>query len=401
MDASKSQYPPLRIGLDGRILMHYEMRGLARYTVGLLRGMKEIAGDQIQLFAFSPAALAQEFLAQLDLKPVIFQSRRELLWEHMELPKRLRRLHIDVFHETAERGLPYSRACKLVLTRHDIIDRLPEYCGTGNWRGRLRKSMADFVSVHRADRFLTVSEFSRQDICRFYGLPANKVVVTYNAADPRFFNKATHEEAIRAQNKYALPANYLLFLGGFDTKKNVGALVEAYALLPQDAPDLVLAGDHKWGYPQIAARIRALGLGRRVHCPGTIDDADVPAVYQGALAFVHPSRYEGFGLQLVEAMASGVPVLASNTTSLPEVLAGCGRLFDPQNPEAIALEIERIYHDSDLRAVMAAKGRERARQFSWQRTASQTLSLYLELLGRTDEPLYQHVRSIAKRELPS
>ncbi|MGA2336170.1 MAG: glycosyltransferase family 1 protein [Terriglobales bacterium] len=372
----------IRVGLDGRILMHYDMRGLARYTVELFCAMKELAGDEIELFSFSPGALAAEFLAELEVTPVIFQARRELLWEHVELPKQLRRLRIDVFHATAERGLPYSRVCKLVLTRHDIIDRLPEYCGRDHWRGRLRKRLADFVSVHSADKFVTVSEFSRQDICRFYGLPPDKVVVTYNAAHPRFLEKATEEEIARVRNRYALPRHYLLFVGGFDTKKNVSALVEAYALLPQDAPALVLAGERKWEYPEIAARIHRLGLAQRVHCPGRIDDEDLPAIYQAALVFVHPSRYEGFGLQLVEAMASGIPVLASETTSLPEVLAGAGLLFNPRDPKAIAREIERIYRDADLRTAMAAKGRERARCFSWHRTASQTLELYLELLGR-------------------
>jgi len=293
-----------------------------------------------------------------------------------------------VFHETAERGLPYPRACKLVLTRHDIIDRLPEYCVGENWSGRLRKRLGDFVSVHSADKFLTVSEFSRQDICRFYGLSAERVVVTHNAAHPRFLEKAMDEEKARIRAQYALPQTYLLFLGGFDAKKNVGALVEAYALLPRDAPAFVLAGVRKWEYSKIAARIHELGLGQRMHCPGRIDDADLPALYQAALAFVHPSRYEGFGLQLVEAMSSGIPVLASNTTSFPEVLGDAGLLFDPTNPRAIALEIERIYRDPNLRAELAARGRERARQFSWRRTASQTLRLYLKLLGRSDEFLY-------------
>jgi glycosyltransferase involved in cell wall biosynthesis len=399
MGASRSQ-PPLRIGFDGRILMHYEMRGLARYTVELFRAMKELVGAKIELFSFSPGTPAAKFLAELDVTPIIFQARRELLWEHVELPKQLRRLRIDVYHATAERGLPYQRVCKLVLTRHDIIDRLPEFCGGENLRGRLRKRLADFVSVRSADKFVTVSEFSRQDICRLYGLPEDRVIVTYNAAHPRFLEKATLEEIAHTRTRYALPQNYLLFLGGFDTKKNVGALVEAYALLPQDAPDLVLAGEHKWQYPDIAARIQTLGLTQRVHCPGGVNDADLPALYQAALAFIHPSRYEGFGLQLVEAMASGIPVLASNTTSLPEVLAGSGLLFDPQDPEAIARQMERIYRDADLRTAMAAKGRERARQFSWRRTASRTLQLYLELLDRGDESPYRELDA-AGEELPS
>ena len=136
-----------------------------------------------------------------------------------------------------------------------------------------------------------------------------------------------------------------------------------------DAPPLVLAGEHKWDFTAVAERIGALGLGERVLCPDGIADQDLPAVYQGAMALVHPSRYEGFGLQLVEAMASGLPVLASETTSLPEVLDGCGLLFDPEDPASIARQMERISRDPDLRAAMAEKGRQRARFFSWRKAA--------------------------------
>jgi glycosyltransferase involved in cell wall biosynthesis len=127
-----------------------------------------------------------------------------------------------------------------------------------------------------------------------------------------------------------------------------------------------------------------------VLCPGQIADEDLPAMYQGALAFVHPSRYEGFGLQLIEAMASGVPVLASATTSLPEVLEGSGLLFDPENPDSIARQMARIVGDPALRSDLAEKSRQRASCFSWHRAAEQTLRVYLELLNRCDEIIQNH-----------
>ena len=161
---------PLRIGIDGRILMHYEMRGFARYTVELFRAMKEIAGDNIELTTFSPGPIAAEFSAALAITPVVFQARREILWEQVELPKQLQRNGIDVFHATANRGLPYRRVCKYVVTCHDIIDRLPEYVGREHWRGHWRKQYADFASRHSADKYITVSDFSKQDICRFHNL---------------------------------------------------------------------------------------------------------------------------------------------------------------------------------------------------------------------------------------
>lgn len=376
---------PIRVGIDGRVLMHYEMRGFARYTVELFRAMKEIAGSKVELISFSSGPIASEFLAALDVTPVIFQARREILWEQVELPRQLQRARIDVFHATANRGLPYRRVCKYVFTCHDIIDRLPEYCGQEHWRGRWRKKYADFVSRHSADKYVTVSDFSKRDICRFYRVPAERVVVIYNAASPRFHEKVPTEQIAMVRDKYRLPKQYFLFLGGFDKRKNVGTLVEAFAQLPKEAPPLVLAGEHKWEFAAISERIAALGLSERALCPGAIADEDVPALYQGAIALVHPSRYEGFGLQLVEAMASGIPVLASQTTSLPEVLGGCGLLFDPEDPASIALQMERIARDGNLRTALIESGRQRARFFSWRKAAEQTLGLYLDLLGRGDE----------------
>ncbi|MGC1582900.1 MAG: glycosyltransferase, partial [Candidatus Acidiferrales bacterium] len=116
--------------------------------------------------------------------------------------------------------------------------------------------------------------------------------------------------------------------------------------------------------------------------------------YQGALAFVHPSRYEGFGLQLVEAMASGVPVLASSTTSMPEVLDGSGLLFNPDDSLSIAEQMERVFRDSDLRETLIQKGRQRAQFFSWKKSAAQTLGLYSELLGRTGDLLNGNIEPL-------
>jgi glycosyltransferase involved in cell wall biosynthesis len=383
----RSAPTPIRIGLDGRILMHYEMRGFARYTVELFRAMKEIAGDNIELYSFSPGPIAPEFLAELEIKPMVFLARREILWEQVELPKHLRQTHIDIFHATANRGLPYRRASRYVVTCHDIIDRLPEYCGREHWRGRWRKKYADFACRHSADKYITVSNFSKLDICRFHGLSPDRVVVIYNAANRRFYEMLPAEQIARVRNKWHLPPQYFLFLGGFDKKKNVGALVEAFSRLPNGSPPLVLAGEHKWDFAVVAQKISALGLSQRVLCPGQIADEDLPAMYQGALAFVHPSRYEGFGLQLVEAMASGVPVLASETTSLPEVLDGNGLLFDPEDPDAIARQMARVADDPALRSALTERSRQRASFFSWRKAAEQTLSLYLELLGRSADVL--------------
>ncbi len=368
--------------------MHYEMRGFARYTVEVLRALKENAGERIALYSFSPGPIAPEFTALLDIKAVVLRERREILWEQIELPKQLRRERIDVYHATANRGLPYHRVCPYVATCHDVIDRMSEYCEGENLRGALRKRYSDFISRRSASRYITVSNYSKQDICRFHGLAEERVVVIYNAAHTRFYETLTAEPLARARGKYSLPPVYFLFLGGFDKRKNVGTLLDAFSQLSPDVPPLVLAGEHKWGFGEIQAKIRELRLQGRVLYPGQVDDADLPAIYQSALALVHPSRYEGFGLQLVEAMASGIPVLASDSTSLPEVLEGSGLLFNPEDASSIARQMENIARNPTLRTAIAEKSRRRGRFFSWQKAAAQTLEVYEQVLGlKTEDPV--------------
>lgn len=373
---------PLRIGIDGRLLMHYEMRGFVRHTIELFRAMKEMAGDEIDLISFSPGPIVPKFIDALDIKPVIFRASREILWEQVELPRQLKRNAIEIFHVTGNRGLPLRRVCKYVVTCHDIIDRVSEYCDGDKWRDRWRKRYADFASRRSADKWITVSQFSKQEICRFHGLASDDVVVIGNAAGASLHEKISPSSIAIVQRKYGLPPQYLLYLGGFDKRKNVAKLVEAYAQLSGDVPLLVLAGEHKWDFPALAGQIRALHLTERVPCPGAISDEDLPALYQGAIAFVHPSSYEGFGLQLVEAMASGLPVLASQTTSPPEVLGDCGLFFDPEDATTIVRQMNRVVSDADLRAAMSECGRQRARLFSWSRAAEQTLAVYRDLLRR-------------------
>jgi len=377
---------PLRVGIDGRVLMHYELRGFTRTTIELFRAMQDIAGSDLELISFSPGPLAPEFLKQLRIASVVFSARREILWEQVELPRQLVKAGIDVFHATANRGLPYRRVCKYVLTCHDVIDRLPEFCKGEHWRGTWRKKYSDFASRHSADKYLTDSEFSKRDICRFHGVAAERVAIVHLAADDSFHRKCPVEHISKVQIKYGLPRNYFLFLAGFDYRKNVSALLDAYAHLPSEVPSLVLAGEHKWEFAAVRDKIAVLGLTARVVCPEKIAQDDIPAIYQGAIALVHPSLYEGFGLQLAEAMACGTPVIASNVTSMPEVLDGCGLLVDPRDPASIAQQMIRVVRDDALRATMVEKGRQRARDFSWRKSAGQVLAIYRDLLGHAAVP---------------
>jgi len=371
---------PLKIGFDGRPLVEGEIRGLSRYTVELIRALQECFDGSIHLFSFSPESIHDLIQSSLKLNQVVFRARREILWEQYELPRQLKKYGIDVFHATANRGLPGWRVCRYVLTLHDLIETMPEFVARGPMKSYLRRRYADLLSINAADRIITVSEHSRRDIHNKYRkLKPEGVSVIYEAAARIYFDKVSPMQIAAIKNKYSLPPEYLLYLGGFDKKKNVEGLVQAYRLSSDKVPPLVLAGDKKWGFVYVQEKIEDLGLTGKIVTPGRIEDEDLPALYQGANAFIYPSLYEGFGLQLLEAMASGIPVLASDRTCFPEVLNGAGLLFDPEKAESIAGQIIAISSDPDLRASLIRRSEERAKDFSWGKTAQETMRVYREV----------------------
>ena len=170
--------------------------------------------------------------------------------------------------------------------------------------------------------------------------------------------------------------SYLLFMGTIEPRKNLSRLLQAAELAGKRAGPLVIAGAHGWGSDEVAARIQSLRRAGRVTYLGYVPDSARPALINGARGFVYPSLYEGFGLPVLEAMACGVPVLASNVSSLPEVVGSAGLLLDPGDVDAIAQGMIRLWEDEALRRDLSARGLEQARGFSWERTASQTLKAY-------------------------
>jgi alpha-1,3-rhamnosyl/mannosyltransferase len=176
-----------------------------------------------------------------------------------------------------------------------------------------------------------------------------------------------------------VPDSYLLFMGTIEPRKNLLRLLHAAELAGSRIGPLVIAGANGWGSDEVASRIHSLQRAGRLTYLGYVPDEVRPALISGARAFVYPSLYEGFGLPILESMSCGVPVLASNVSSLPEVVGDAGVMVDPQDVDAIAAGMTRLWQDDALRRELAAKGLKRARSFSWERTASQTLSVYKQL----------------------
>jgi glycosyltransferase involved in cell wall biosynthesis len=233
------------------------------------------------------------------------------------------------------------------------------------------------IAVRRAAVLLTVSQFSRAEMARIYGLDPLTIGVTFNAVDRgRFFPGDDGADAVRALG--LAPGGYLLTVGRLEPRKNHLTLVEAYARLGTAAPPLVIVGQRDFGYSPLFAAIRHHGLESRVRIIENASDADLPAIMRHAQVFAYPAFAEGFGMPVLEAMASGVPVITSNTTSLPEVTGQAAMLVSPDSVEEMLAALQRVLADAGLRASLAQAGVVQAKKFTWDASAAMLLASFRE-----------------------
>ncbi len=253
-------------------------------------------------------------------------------------------------------------------------------------QGRYQANTSDYLkwstdfALSKADRIITISEFTKRDIKEFYSVNINKVTVVPNGYNEFLYKPIDDPAAInKVLAKYGIEPPYIFYIGRIESKKNIPALIEAFAIMKENNPGmkekLVLAGDAGYGYDETKYMIREFDLVRDVVMPGWVEEDDVPYLYSAASVFVLPSLYEGFGIPLLQAMACGVPIAASEVTSIPEVLGNAGLLFNPNYALSIAEALTKIVSDKKLQARLIEKGLERVKDFSWEKTAGKTLKV--------------------------
>ncbi len=229
-------------------------------------------------------------------------------------------------------------------------------------------------SCKRADAVVTVSEFSKQEIMKYLGVPEEKITVMPNGVDLETFHPNYGEDQVDSLKKqFRIPGEYFLYLGTLEPRKNIERLVRAYSQLVNEKkegniPYLVLAGGKGWLYDSIFATVQELKIEDRVIFTGYVEESQVPVLMKGAKAFVFPSLYEGFGMPPLEAMACGTPVLSSAATSLPEVVGESGVLVDPESVESICYGLRELAENEELCRRLQKEGLERAKLFSWDKT---------------------------------
>ena len=305
-------------------------------------------------------------------------------FEQVTFPRACQKLAIDLAH-VPYFGSPLSPTVPTVVTIHDLIPMvLPEY--RGGVLVRLYTSLVAAAALQAAI-VLADSIASKQDIVQKLGLPDKLVHVVYLAPAPHFQPAKSWQQVADVLSKYNLPETFVLYVGGYDTRKNVSALLHAFtwvsATLGEHFP-LVLAGqlpesDTKL-FPDPMRIARELGIEDYIITPGRIAEEDLPLLYAAATVFVYPSRYEGFGLPVLEAMACATPVVTTNATSIPELVGPAAFQLDPGDTKHIAAPIIRLCTEEESVDELVERGLAQVEQFTWQKTAEETLQAYRQAL---------------------
>ncbi len=302
-----------------------------------------------------------------------------IAWEHLALPALTRRDRLDLFHGTVN-VTPLGLPCPSVVTIHDLAFlRFPEQVTAKRYRYLSRTVRS---SVKRATGVLAVSEGTKRDIVDLLGVEPGKIVVTPLGVDERF-RRIDDAALTHFREQAGIERPFVLFVGTLEPRKNLPRLVEAFTLIAKDVPhDLVVIGPEGWLTSEIhESSARLLDRGR-IQFRGFVPDGQLPAWYSASDLFAYPSLYEGFGLPALEAMACGAPVLTSSVSSMPEVVGDAGLTVDPLDSQAISDGMLKVLSEPGLREDLRRRGPERAKRFTWHRTAELTVAAYREAIRR-------------------
>jgi glycosyltransferase involved in cell wall biosynthesis len=367
----------LRIAIDAHSVGN-KLGGNESYATNLIEALAEIDNvNQYKIFVTT-----REARDRFSDRWPNFQVRATLphtpfIRIPLTLSAELRRNRVDVLH--VQFTAPPFSPCPVVVSIHDLsFEHLPQ---TFKRRSRMQLRMTVRRSARNAAQIIALSEHARMDLINTYHLIPEKVNVVPLAAPAAFAPVRDDNELQRVRQTYGIDGDYILSVGSIQPRKNLRRLIEAYSVLRHAQPEcklpqLVLVGKNAWLYDETLRALKDTDVGASILLTGYVPESDLPALYSGALCFIYPSYYEGFGLPPLEAMKCGAPVIVGNRTSLPEVVGDAALMIDPFDVNAIAGAIQKMITDSEFRSELRVKGLERAKEFDWKETARQTLAVY-------------------------
>lgn len=377
-EAQKAQ--KLRIAIDAHTV-GTKLGGNESYAVNLIEALAQIDSvNQYTIYVTTSEARERFSSRWPNFKVRSTLPHTPLIRIPLTLSAELRKNPVDVLH--VQFTAPPFCPCPVVVSIHDLsFEHLPE---TFNRRSRTQLRLTVRHSAKRAARILSLSEHTRRDIIETYGIQPERVTAIPLAAPDHFGPITDNRELQRVRHTYGIDGDYILSVGSIQPRKNLARLIRAYASLRRNCsadklPKLVLVGKCAWLYDETLRALDETNVKDTVVLTGYVPESDLPALYSGALCFVYPSFFEGFGLPPLEAMKCGAAVIVGNRTSLPEVVGDAALAVDPFDVEAIAGAMHKLVNDPALRKELSVKGQQRASEFNWRETASKTLTVYKEV----------------------
>ena len=358
----------MRIGFSARGLST-PSGGVHQFIRSLIPALAKQIGDD-QLFVFYNRE------EQLGLAPdcaeVLIPGHNRIWWDFVLLPRMLRKLKIDaaIFPKNV---IPFCAGCACFVVIHDLA-YFDHNMGAYPILDTLYMRSLIPQSVRRASGVLAVSESTREDIFRYTNCNPEKITITYEAAHDIYQPITDISKLTTVKERYNLPDRFILYVGSLSPRKNIVRLVEAFSSIARRLQHkLVFTASKSWKDSRVYDAIERLCLGDRTQKLGYVQQEDMPALYNLADAYVYPSLYEGFGLPVLEAMQCGCPVVASNTSSIPELAGHAALLVDPLDTTALFEAIYKVLTDKELRKKLISSGFKQAAKFSWARCAGTML----------------------------
>ncbi len=372
----------MHIGIDATALPH-QPGGAGNYIIHLIRALASLSNEyQFTIFAHhsgrdlidSPPSSRMNWVLIPDKSPA-----RRLVWEQVTFPRLVRQSRVGLLH-----SLHYTRplflACSSVVTFHDMTFFLYPHLHTRS--KRIFFPSAIRLSARLADALIAVSENTKNDAIRLLGVPGDKITAIPHGVGEEFHPITDARLLDDIRLKFSLPQDFILNVGVVEPRKNLTLLLKSYQQLHSQGISLplVIVGGLGWMYEDVFRQVESLGIKEQVYFTGYVPDHDLPIIYNLARVFVYPSIYEGFGLPPLEAMACGTPVITTAVSSMPEHVADAGILIPPQDENALTNALQKLINDSTLQEELSSKGPERASQFTWKRTAQETIKVYQSVL---------------------
>jgi glycosyltransferase involved in cell wall biosynthesis len=366
----------MKIAIDIRSISDTKA-GYNRFVSELIRAMKKIEPENTYIYYINKKVSSLNTLnlrkawGRLDSHPI------SDIWEQIKLPIELYKERIDVYHGTIGRLPKFRKHTKYITTIHDLnpLKFSDSNTHTYNWYMSILLRQA----VNTANKVIAISNTIKNDIIELLHIPEQKIQVIYEGVN-KYWRPVNSTKWSDIKKKYGISTSYILAVGNLEPKKNFPRLASAFSALKDRKKikeQLVIVGPEGWRAKSIINS--AHEIDNKIIFTGYVSNYELRILYNQAKLFVFPSLYEGFGLPILEAMACGAPVVASNTTAIPEIAGNAALYFDPLNIEEMSYVIEKVICNEELRKELIKKGFDRVKKFSWEKTAKETLELYKEV----------------------